>query len=221
MLCYSMSSVSAHYTTKGTVRPKCLMWADKRANASTVECSGIVIVNSQQMCMSPYMTSTARDGDGFVCVWCFRSWFVMSEWTMGWTRHYAVAGRCHGNTIRNKLMWCSLVSGAISSTQRKSDNVQIIAQSIFAAFTLLLLLSCDSITDYMLGCCNDCKYEWTKWHSLHLLCGFEALGVAIMQKLKAESGAVARMLFIYILGWFAKLYLDHFNKYIDTKKIYT
>lgn len=44
MLCYSMSSVSAHHATKGTVPPKCLMWADRRANASTVECSGIVIV---------------------------------------------------------------------------------------------------------------------------------------------------------------------------------
>lgn len=66
MLCYSMSSVSAHYTTKATVLPKCLMWADRRANASTVECSGIVIDNSQQMSMSPYMTSAARDE--FVCV---------------------------------------------------------------------------------------------------------------------------------------------------------
>lgn len=66
MLCYNMSSDSARYTIKGTVLPKCLMWADKRANGSTVECSGIVIDNSQQMSMLPCMTFAAKDG--FVCV---------------------------------------------------------------------------------------------------------------------------------------------------------
>lgn len=68
VICYSMSSVSVHYGTKGTVLPKCLIWADRRANASTVECSGIIIDNSQQMSMSPYMTSADRDEFGCVRV---------------------------------------------------------------------------------------------------------------------------------------------------------
>lgn len=170
MLCYSMSSDSAHYTTKSTVLPKCLMWPDRRANASTVECSGIVIDNSQQMSMSPCVTSAARDEFVCACVWCFRSWLVMSEWTMRWIRLFCF----HGNTISIKSVWRCLLISAFSIPQQKYNKRATTNRKIIALLALYLLYSYNLVTGHTAGAMTIHISCWTTWQHLLSLCSSKA-----------------------------------------------